>query len=104
MEVRFIARDATPQQRVLGGQAAQAVLQASGLSPLAARNAFAEVVDAARGARHPDAMPSPATVRAARVWSLAFDAAVRACFGRVVRPFLADLDIAEEGEHGASAR
>jgi hypothetical protein len=104
MEVRFIARDATPQQRVRGGQAARAVLQASGLSPLAARNAFAEVVGAARGVSGPDAVPSPASVRAARVWSLAFDAAVRACFGRVVRPLMADLDIAEEGEHGAAAR
>lgn len=104
MQVRFIARDVTPQQRALGGQAAWAVLQASGLSPLAARNAFAEVIGAAQGARHSDTVPSPATVRAARVWAQAFDAAIQACFGRMVRPFLADLEIAEDGASGATVR
>ena len=76
MKVRFDCALATPAQCSEGTQAACAVFEAAGLSPLAARNAFAEV----SGAAACD-MPSPASVRAARTWSRAVEAAVHACFG-----------------------
>lgn len=97
MEIRFNAPQATQEQCSKGAEAAHEVLQASGLSALAARNAFAEVVGAATGQREAGLPPSPATVRAARAWNAAFDAAMRACYGSVVHPFLAHLEIAGEG-------
>ncbi|KQP35489.1 hypothetical protein [Pseudorhodoferax sp. Leaf274] len=89
MEVRFNAPLATQAQCTEGAQAARAVFEASGLSPLAARNAFTQV----QGNDEAE-QPSPATVRAARTWSRACDAAVRACFGASPRPPQADLDVA----------
>lgn len=79
MPLRLIAAGTTPKQRDCGVDAANAFLNASGLDAEAAQVAHLRFTQLAQ--QGDEVYAPPAMVRASVIWTLATQAAVRACYG-----------------------
>ncbi len=75
MKLSLMAPNASEAQQLCGLQAAEAIFLAEGLSAISANSACFEAELSL------DVLPSPAQVRAARVWRAASTAALVACYG-----------------------
>lgn len=82
MPLTFTATGVDPTHQAHGQAAAEQVFASSGLTAEAAWTAFLELAQLkAQGKGEHVVDPSPALLRAAKVWQLAETAALAACFG-----------------------